>query len=350
MFATFPKSRLEFERAFTAEEDCLGFLAKLRWPQGFVCPKFGKGDKFWATTRDRYVCGACRHQTSITAGTIFHRTKKPLSLWFRAIWYMTVHKHGGNALGLQRELGFSSYHTAWEWFHKLRQAMIRPGRDLLGGLVEVDETYVGGAHSGKTGRGAEGKVLVAMAVEDKGVGFGRIRMQRIPDASGESLIGFARGHIIAGSQIRTDGWTGYSQIGAKGFDHLVVNSKKLKDGGEDALPLCHRVISLFKRHLTHTFQGAVHFAHLDRYLEEFVFRFNRRTSRRRTLLTFRLLEGVVVHPPFPAKQIELGLGQQPQRGRRLLSRLGGGKPRQRPPSSPLAAIPGLAASLPQISP
>jgi transposase-like protein len=215
---------------------------------------------------------------------------------------MTFHKHGGNALGLQRELNLGSYHTAWEWFHKLRQAMIRPDRDLLGGLVEIDETYLGGAKPGKAGRGAEGKALIAVAVEDKGLeGFGRIRMQRIPNASGESLTGFIAGHIVPGGEIRTDGWSGYNQLVCHGYTHLVVNSKKLKEVGEDALPLCHRVISLFKRASAGIFQGAIHFDHLDRYLEEFTFRFNRRTAKHRTLFVFRLLQNAVACPPLPAK-------------------------------------------------
>jgi hypothetical protein len=120
MFASFPKTRLEFEAAFTSEEDCLAYLAKLRWPQGFICPKCGHAGKPWATTRDRYVCAACRHQASVTAGTIFHKTRKPLALWFRGIWYMTVQKHGGNTMGQMRELSLGIYHTAWEWYHKLR--------------------------------------------------------------------------------------------------------------------------------------------------------------------------------------------------------------------------------------
>ncbi len=309
MFSSFPKTRLEFEARFTKQEDCLDYLAKLRWPDGFVCPKCGH-DRHWSANRERYICTACRHQTSVTAGTIFHKTRKPLALWFRAIWYMTVQKHGSNALGLQRELGLGSYHTAWEWFHKLRQAMIRPDRDLLGGLVEVDETYVGAPEPGKPGRGAADKALVAVAVEDKGKqeGFGRIRLQRIPDASGASLTGFAMANIAPGSLIRTDGWRGYSRLKDHGFDHqALVGGESEEKVGEGPLPLCHRVISLVKRVLLGAYQGAVHPEQLDRYLEEFTFRFNRRTARHRTLLIFRVLQNAVVHPPFPAKEIELGL-------------------------------------------
>ena len=308
MFEDFPKNLLEFEERFRTQEDCLGYLFTLRWPQGFVCPQCGHAGKAWSTNRELFICPACRHQTSVTAGTIFHRTRKPLTLWFRAIWYITTHKHGGNALGLQRDLGLS-YHTAWERLDKLRQAMIRPGREMLGGLVEVDEAFVGGVKSGKAGRGAEGKALIAVAVEDRAeAGFGRIRLQRIPDASGDSLLGFIRNHITPECQIRTDGWSGYSKVGQSGYEHLVVIAKKQKEAGEDALPLCHRVISLFKRIWVGNYQGAIHPEHLDRYLEEFTFRFNRRKAKHRSLLAFRLLENAVVCPPCPAKNIERDWG------------------------------------------
>jgi len=336
MFEDFPKTRLEFEQRFSTQEGCLSYIFRLRWPQGFVCPHCAHTGKAWSTNRELFVCPACRRQTSVTAGTIFHRTRKPLTLWFRAIWYITCHKHGGNALGLQRELGLS-YHTAWEWLHKLRLAMVRPDRDLLSGLVEVDESFIGGSKPGKAGRGAEGKVLIAVAVEDRGdEGFGRIRLHRIPDASSDSLLGFIQTHIAPESQIRTDGWRGYSKVGQSGFEHLVVVAKKQKEAGEDALPLCHRVISLFKRIWVSTFQGAIRPEHLDRYLEEFTFRFNRRKAKYRTLLAFRLLEYAVVCQPCPAKHIEQGLGRQSRRKPRLTDGLQVvSRPRRPEPALPL---------------
>lgn len=308
MLPNFPDNRLELEEQFRTQEQCLDYLFGLRWPNGFICPKCGH-QKAWSTNRDLHVCSKCRHNTSVTAGTIFHRTRKPLTWWFRAIWYITAHKHGGNALGLQRELGFGSYHTAWEWHHKIRKAMVAPDRNPLSGLVEVDETYVGGAKPGKRGRGAEGKVLVVVAVEDKGKeGFGRIRMETVPNASSKSLNAFVEKHIALGSQVRTDGWRGYSKLSDSGYEHIVNGGGDNDEAvGEDPSPLCHRVISLFKRSLLNPYQGTVHPDQLDRYLEEYTFKFNRRKANSRGLLFLRLLQTAVKIPPFPLKEIELGL-------------------------------------------
>lgn len=308
MFEAFPTCRAELNERFRTQESCLDFLFKLRWPEGFVCPKCGH-TKAWSANRERYICSKCRYHASVTAGTIFHRTRKPLPLWFLAISYVTTHKHGGNALGLQRELGLGSYHTAWEWLHKLRKAMVAPDRTPLSGLVEVDEAYYGGTKSGKSGRGAPGKSLVVVAVEDlEEGGIGRIRLQRVKDASGKSLAGFCQNHIALGSRVRTDGWSGYNKLGEQGYNHLVVGGKKQEqDLGDDPLPLCHRVISLFKRQFLSTFQGAIDHEQLDRYLEEFTFRFNRRKAKFRSLLFLRVLQHAVILPPFPARQIELGL-------------------------------------------
>jgi transposase-like protein len=187
--------------------------------------------------------------------------------------------------------------------------MIGPDRKQLSGLVEVDETFIGGAKSGKRGRGAEGKTLVLVAVEDhEDAGFGRFRLQTVPDASGKSLNNFIQTHIEPGSSVRTDGWRGYSKVDELGYEHIVSGGRDSEEAvGEDPSPLCHRVISLLKRSLLNPYQGAVHPAQLDRYLEEFAFRFNRRKSKSRGLLFLRLLQHAVRIPPFPAKEIQLGL-------------------------------------------
>src|SRR5450756_979795 len=206
----YPKTILEFEERFATEEACREYLSKLRWPDGFRCSRCG-GHKGWPLNRDLYECANCGFQTSVTAGTIFQDTKKPLGLWFRAIWYVVGQKNGVSPLGLQRVLGLGSYHTAWTWLHKLRRAMVRPGRDNLSGVVEVDETYIGGEKPGKRGRGAAGKVLVGIAVEDKGDdGIGRVRLGMLADASGASLTPFVQDRIVGGSTIRTDEWAGYN--------------------------------------------------------------------------------------------------------------------------------------------
>jgi len=299
----FPNATLEFEERFRTETACLDYLFHLRWPQGFRCPKCSN-EKAWPMKKGVLHCAECGAQTSVTAGTIFQDTHKPLRLWFRAVWYVVGQKNGVSALGLQRVLGLGSYRTAWVWLHKLRKAMVRPGRDLLSGVVEADETYVGGERPGKRGRGAAGKALVFIAAEDKGDRIGRIRMQRIANASAESL-GDALSHAVApGSSVRTDGWKGYAGLDGSGYAHLVA--QRSADVGENLLPLVHRVASLLKRWLQGTHQGAVRSTHLDYYLDEFTFRFNRRTSRSRGKLFYRLLQQAVLVAPSPGRAFRGG--------------------------------------------
>ena len=254
------------------------------------------------------MCGRCGFETSVTAGTIFHRSRKPLRLWFRAMWHITSQKYGANALGLQRILSLGSYHTAWEWLHRLRRAMVRPGRDRLSGTVEVDETYVGGEKSGKRGRGAGGKALVMVAVEDTGEngkkGIGRIRLHRVADASAKSLEKFILENVESGSTVRTDAWGGYGKIGTRGYVRSLARDTATI--GHDPLRLCHLVVSLFKRWLLGTYQGAVRPAHLDYYLDEYTFRFNRRKSRSRGKLFYRLIQQATVMEPIVGKEIEGG--------------------------------------------
>ncbi len=162
----YPKTLIEFEKRFATEEACLDYLFKLRWPEGFRCPRCGHKEA-WFMKGDLYRCVRCHFRTSVIAGTIFQDTKKPLQLWFHAIWQLITQKYGANALGVQRVLGLGSYHTAWTWLHKLRCAMLRPGRDRLSGIVQVDEIYIGEEKPGKRGRGAAGKALVVVMVELK---------------------------------------------------------------------------------------------------------------------------------------------------------------------------------------
>lgn len=227
-----------------------------------------------------------------------------MTVWFRAIWYVVNQKNGVSALGLKKVLGLSSYRTAWIWLHKLRSAMVRPGRDKLSGAVEVDETYIGGSKPGKRGRGAAGKSLVLVAVEDKGEHFGRIRLHRAPDASAESLMPAVKKSVEQGSIVRTDGWSGYVQLSSKGYQHIVARLSA--DVGVNLLPLASQVAGLLKNWLQGTHQGAVKPSHLDYYLDEFTFRFNRRTSRYRGKLFYRLLEQAVATPPVTKYDIRGG--------------------------------------------
>lgn len=299
----YPKTIAQLEEVFGNEEACRDYLFRLRWPEGFACPRCG-GDKSWPKGKVLFECTGCGYQVSVTAGTIFHQTRTPLLTWFRAVWWVVTQKNGASALGLQRVLGLGSYETAWTWLHKLRRAMVRPGRERLSGRIEVDETLVGGLEEGVRGRQTFKKALVVIGAEENGNGIGRIRMHRIPDASANSLHGFIVETITPGSTIHTDDWLGYSGLETKNYHREVTtlagnNSKK----AAQILPRVHRVASLLKRWILGTHQGAISPEHLDYYLDEFTFRFNRRTSRSRGKLFYRLLQQSVQVEPAPYKAI-----------------------------------------------
>ena len=286
------------EARFSTEQACREYLLKLRWTDGFVCPQCA-GRSAWTSKRNLLVCAACGYQSSVTAGTMFQDTRKPLTLWFRAAWWVTSQKGGASALGLQRVLGLGSYVTAWTWLHKFRRAMVRPGRDRLAGRVELDETYVGGVEEGVRGREMVGKALVAVAAEEDGRGIGRIRLRRIANASATSLEAFVEESIEPGSLAHTDGWEGYAGLEQKGYRHEVTVLRGKRQAASKLLPRVHRVASLLKRWLLGTHQGAVSQEYLDYYLDEFTFRFNRRNSRSRGKLFYRLLQQAVAADPVP---------------------------------------------------
>jgi len=294
----YPRTILELERRFATEEACREYLRQLRWPEGFVCPRCG-GDAAWSASRGRLICRACRHQTSATAGTIFHDARKPLVLWFRAVWCVTNQKNGASAASLQQALGLGSYQTAWTWLHKLRRAMVRPGRDQLHGTVEVDETFVGGEHP-QGGAWIAKKALVVVAAEEEGHGIGRIRLATVPNKSRASLGRFVKETIAPGSVVHTDGGGGYGTLEKLGYRHRpAVVGWRTPEAASQLLPRVHRVASLLKRWLLGTHQGAVSAEHLDDCLDEFTFRFNRRTSRSRGKLFYRLLQQAVQLPHAP---------------------------------------------------
>ena len=255
-------------------------------------------------------CSECGHQASATAGTIFHRTRKPLRLWFQVMWWVVAQKNGASALGLQRVLGFGSYKTAWAWLHKLRRAMVRPGRDQLSGEVEVDETFIG-ASEPEVGRRLTGnKALIAIACEVRGKGMGRIRLESIPDATGPTLDGFVRRSIATGSTLITDGWRAYLSIAGPDYGHRPRVQRRPQDASR-LLPRVHRIAALLKRWILGTHQGRVERSHMPYYLDEFTFRFNRRTSRSRGLLFHRLLEQAVRMGPAPMRSLVGGVKAPP---------------------------------------
>lgn len=298
----YPRTITEFEKRFSTEDACRQYIYYLRWPEGFVCPRC-TGQSGWMTERNLVVCTVCGYHASVTAGTIFENTHKPLMLWFRAIWWMTSLKTGTSALGLQRVLGLGSYRTAWTLLHKLRRAMVRPGRDRLSGQVEVDETYFGAKEEGVHGRETEKKALVVVAAQEDGKRIGRIRMRRIQDASASSLEPFVEKSIEPGSVVHTDGWEGYSGLEKKGYQHKVTALARRKKSASELLPRVHHVVGLLKTWMAGTLHGAVSHEHLDYYLDEFTFRFNRRTSRSRGKLFYRMVQQAVQVDPVPYQAI-----------------------------------------------
>lgn len=279
----------DFIDRFATDAACRDYVSEIRWNGTPACSHCGS-TALWRVRRGVLKCKKCRRYISITAGTVFGDSRIPLRLWFQALWCMVSQKHGVSALGLARVLGIKNYETAWFLLHRIRSAMVRPGRERLSGTVEVDEVFLGGVKPGKRGRGALGKVLILVAVEDKGKkGFGRIRIMIISDASAASLRRAIEAMVEPGSTIRTDEWAGYPSIAKPGYRHVAVKGHA-SIPGEDPTALVHRVASLLKRWLLGTHHGRVEETHLASYLNEFVFRFNRRRSHSRGKLFHRLVQ------------------------------------------------------------
>ncbi len=295
MTEDYPRTLLELEQRFNDEAKCRAYLFALRWPQGFICPVCGAGGL--AIRRDLWRCVQCDRETSVMAGTIFQGNKLPLAVWFRAMWQVASQKNGVSALELQRVLGLGNYRTAWSLLHKLRRAMVRPGRDCLNGVVEVDEAYWGAEESGVRGRHAVSKALILVAAQVDGNGIGRIRLRHIPDTNRATLHGVIVQSIEPGSTVVTDGLQAYREM--EGYvHHRQIQKHQPVDAGH-LLPRVHRVISLFKRWLLGTHQGAIAHEYLQDYLDEFTFRFNRRKSASRGKLFYRLAQQAVQVSPVP---------------------------------------------------
>lgn len=297
----YPGTYQELLAWFPNDAACTAYLEKLRWPDGFSCPACGCAD-YWRTGRGLLMCRECERKTSVTAGTIFHRTRTPLATWFAAIWFITSQKNGVSAQGLQRALGFGSYETAWAWMHKLRRAMVRPEREQLAGDVELDEIFVGGRATGHLGASTT-KVPIMVAVERAGRGrLGRVRMAVADRPNTGAILDFARSTIAEGSTIHTDGTILFRKLPSFGFQHDYVAGYKAEDP-DTVMPGVHLVSSLVKRWLSGTLHYAASRQHLDYYLDEFTFRFNRRKSARRGLLFYRLLQQAVDADPHPLKDL-----------------------------------------------
>jgi transposase-like protein len=305
----YPQTWNEFLDWFGTEEACLAYLERLRWSDGFVCPRCGNVAEAYRASRIRLMCRACQHQSSVTAGTIFDKTRTPLRVWLAAAWYLTNQKQGVSALGLQRVLGLGSYQTAWTMLHRFRHAMVRPGREQLKGLVEVDETYLAISDrqspiSAEGRKSSTTKILMAIAVEIlQPKGFGRIRLRRLPKDSAAYVVPFVQEVIEPGAQVHTDGSAAYRSLSELGYAHQRTVMLGSEVPAHVSMAGVHRVAALVQRWILGTHHGSVQPEHLDAYLDEFVFRFNRRTSTSRGMLFYRLLQQAVLTQPLTYAQV-----------------------------------------------
>jgi transposase-like protein len=307
----YPGTWSQFLEWFPDDAACARYLERLRWRGAFACPGCGVLAEPYRASRGRLMCTACGHQASVSAGTIFDKTRTPLTVWFAAAWYVTSQKHGVSALGLQRVLGLGSYQTAWTLMHRFRRAMVRPERERLGGTVQVDETYVALGDrefpfvpKSLSRKRETGKLLVVMAVEMlEPTGIGRIRLRRIPAAAQVHVQPFIEASVDPSALVHTDGSMLYSFLDRAGYQHKRTIVQDVRSRPIASLPAVNRVASLLQRWLLGTHHGAVQPGQLDHYLDEFVFRFNRRRSRSRGLLFYRLLEQAVQSGPITYRDI-----------------------------------------------
>jgi hypothetical protein len=298
----YPGTWPSFEAWFPDDDACREYLARVRWPDGFVCPRCDGRDA-WMTGRGLWMCRSCGRQTSVTAGTIFHRSRYPLKTWFAAMWFVCSQKNGISALGLQRAVGFGSYETAWAWMHKMRRAMVRPDRELLGGdgvSVEIDQTFLGARRKSMSGPRYDNKAEIVVAVERQHPkGFGRVRLAQI-DNRKDDLFDFIQHTISHGTILYTDGDTTYPPIAKKlQIRHEPITIVHATEPAHVVHPGVHLVASLLKQWLAGTLHDGQSQRHLAYYLDEFTFRFNRRTSRSRGMLWFRLMQQAVNTDPHP---------------------------------------------------
>ena len=283
----FPKNELEFHERFCNEEACRDYLSSVRWPEGFVCPRCGHTEGWRRSNRDEWICAgrSCGKETSLRTGTVLHNSPKPLKAWLMAMLHMSVNKQGISALRLQRLMAFGSYETALRWLRELRRVMAATNEsEKLSGEVEVDETFIGKTDEGR--RGTVGQFIIIGAVEKRGAGCGRTRLRWIRSRDGDALSGFVEDVVEKGSIVLTDGAGGYKYLGAMGFlhDQMAVtdgHGRQLKTADAKVkstahLPQIHRVFSLVGRIVMGAYQGSLSARHLQGYLDEYCFRFNRR--------------------------------------------------------------------------
>ena len=287
----FPKTAIEFEKKFATEADCRDYWIEARWGGHPACAAC-RSTRVWSERGGfLFECADCGHQTSLTSGTLLEKTRKPFKMWFRAVFEISSRKNGISAKELQRIMGFGSYKTAWTWLHKLRAALVRPGREKLGEHVEIDEAFVGAKNAGKS--------LVLVATETDG----RVRMAQAENNDAETLKRFADAEIAADASITTDGHAGYSAKSLGCRAHEPVVQTKAERAENDALQRAHYAISLLKRWLLGTHGSAVGMKHLQAYLDEYAFRYNRRRTKGVGRIAARTIELLVAHAPRTMRQI-----------------------------------------------
>lgn len=306
----YPNTFREFVTRFPDNAACAAYLEEICWPDGFICPNCKVKANPWHESRGRIACSSCRHQTSVTAGTIFDKTRTPLTTWFEAAWHVTTAKNGLSAKTLERTIG-TSYRVAWMILQRFRVAMVNAERKRLSGEVEVDETLIGGVQQGgKRGRGTTKSIVVIGIEVLQPKGFGRVRMRHIADASSDSLVPFICDTISSDSVVLTDGWRGYNGVNKHGYNRKITVLSSSDDPAHVSMPGVHRIASLLKRWILGTHQGSIVPEHLQAYLEEFTFRFNRRTSKSRGMLFRRLLEHAVDTKPVTDENVTHGYNWQ----------------------------------------
>jgi len=291
----YPKTLFEFIQWFPNEEACETYLYKSRWPDGFICPICGDREFYHDKKRKVFRCKNNNHQTSLTAGTIMHRSRQPILSWFLAAYLLTSETPGMSAIQLQRQLGIKRYETVFNLMHKLRASMVNPDREKIGNVVEIDDTYVGGTETGgKRGRGTD-KAVVIVAVERQPNGHaGRIRLRKLKNMTEGEVLSFLKDNIRQGTLVITDSFPSYQNITRNGYQHRQV----IGSGTSKTLPLAHLAISNLKTWLKGIFHG-VSKKHLQAYLNEFVFRFNRRFY---PMAGFRTLLGLSPKVKYPTYQ------------------------------------------------
>ena len=292
LWRDFPKTATEFDERFSTEEDCRAYLIAARWGGSPECARCGSKRLWTLGDGAKFECADCRHQTSLTAGTVLEKTRKPLKMWFRAIFEISARRTGISGKDLQRIMGFGSYETAWTWLQKLRSAMVRSDSEPMGPFVQTDEALVGG-------KGGPHKEMVLVAAEANG----RVRLAHVENNDTGTCERFVSGQIAADAHVVTDGHAGYNEESLGERSHDAVVQTKAERREHDAVQACHWTISLLKRWLIGTHAGAVSDKHLQAYLDEFAFRHNRRKTKGVGRIAARVIESLLAKPPIPMRKL-----------------------------------------------